>query len=155
MQQKQKEAIASLLEKQAEDRDFKTSYLIEYREYLDSTDAFTEFNCERAEGKEQYAVMIEQVRDRDRGAKVFVAVYGLEGQDEDRYIYADTLIILSNLSEEMVQEVIDQSGDIFPSEFSELNYNLENYFIIDIIGEKSPLMSLLEEGQRVINFWWD
>ena len=119
MTEKQKEIILSLLQEGRVVGNYTKNYLISYKEYLDVADAFTDFCCERKEGKAQYTTMIEEIIHKDSSAKVFVEVYGYEGENggRDKWIYADTLIILSKLEDEKLQQVIDMSGDIFPSDF--------------------------------------
>lgn len=160
MTEKQKETILPLLRRQEEEGRYTELYLIAYEEYLDTEDTFTDFWCERAEGKQQYTEMIAEVVKRDAGAKVFVEVYGFEEEEDgsDIFIYAETMILLTELLDEQIQQVMDGAGDIFPSELGEVsqeNDALERAFVIDAAGCKLPLMHYLQEKQRILYYGWD
>lgn len=91
MHQKQKETILSLVKADYVNKNFLNNYLVLYTEFLDIEEPFTDFNCERGEGKAKYVSLIEQLICKDENAKVFVEVYGFEEESEDAWIYADTL----------------------------------------------------------------
>lgn len=160
MTKKQKEIILPLLRKQDEERNYLERYLVEYKEFLNVADMFTDFCCERAEGKEQYSAMIEEIIKRDNAAKIFVEVYGFEEEADgtDIFIYSETLIIFTVLPDEQIQEVIDMSGDIFPSDFGEANQDnsqMNEAFVVDAEGKLNSVIQYCEEKRRMLYFWWD
>ena len=55
------ELILALLREREQRRDYSHNYLFPYKDYLDANDPFTEFNCERDEGKANYMALIDQV----------------------------------------------------------------------------------------------
>ncbi len=92
----QKATILTLLKTDKMNSNYTNNYWFSYKDYLDPTDDFTDFCCECLEGKCEYIALIENLINKDKTAKIFVQVYGLE--DEDRVITADTLIVFSKLS---------------------------------------------------------
>lgn len=97
MLQKQKETILALLKADEENKSYQRNYLFSYQDYLDPADQFTDFSCENLDGKEGYITVIENLLHADETAKAFVQVYGFDRDNEDEFIYADTLIIFSIL----------------------------------------------------------
>lgn len=70
----------------------------------------------------------------DENAKVFVQVYGMEN-DNEPFVYADTLIIFSKLSLDRIKQIFNESEDIFPSD----------------IGEESTPFAAVQVGNRLNN----
>ncbi len=70
----------------------------------------------------------------DENAKVFVQVYGMEN-DNEPFVYADTLIIFSKLSLDRIKQIFNESEDIFPSD----------------IGEESTHFAAVQVGNRLNN----
>ena len=85
MNKLQKETILTLLKTDKTNSDYTNNYWFTYKDYLDTTDDFTDFCCECLEGKHEYIVLIENLINKDKTAKIFVQVYGLE--DKDRVDY--------------------------------------------------------------------
>lgn len=130
MFQEQKEYILELIKQAYEKRDFRNHYLIPYKEFFDSDEMFTDFNCERSLGKLQYISLIEKIIDKDKEAQVYVEIYGFEKQCDDIWIYADTLIVFSVLSFEEIQEILNESSDLFPSDIGEMDDMSDDYMFI-------------------------
>ena len=98
MFQEQKETILALLKEDEIHRTFTNKYLFDYKDFLNPLDGFTAFSCENFEGKENYVALIEALLNADETAKIFVEVYGYEEDNDEQFIYADTLIVFSKLS---------------------------------------------------------
>ena len=111
----QKGSILTLLKTDEMSSNYTNNYWFSYKDYLDPTDDFTDFCCECLEGKREYIVPIENLINKDKTAKVFVQVYGLE--DKDRVITADTLIIFSKLSPGEIRQIFNEPKDIFPKTY--------------------------------------
>lgn len=156
MFQKQKETILFLLKSTYEKKKYADNYLIPYRDFFDATDDFTEFSCERLEGKQKYISLINHLLNVDENAHVFVEVYGFEEDNKDKWIYADTLIIFSNLPLSCMQQIFSKADNIFPSEIGELTgcFN-ENYRIIDKGGNLYPAVNLSNKCHSIYYCWWD
>lgn len=120
MLQKQKETILTLLKSDEENRSYQRNYLFSYQDYLDPTDQFTDFSCENLDGKEAYITVIEKLLHADEAAKVFVQAYGFDRDNEDEFIYADTLIIFSTLPLLEIERIFHGPNDIFPSDIENL-----------------------------------
>lgn len=154
MLQEQKENILQLLECAYEKRTFSHHYLIPYKEFFDTDELFTDFNCERSIGKLQYISLIEKIIDKDKEAQVYVEIYSFEKQHEDIWIYADTLIVLSVLSFEEIQEILNESSDIFPSDIGEMEDMTEGYTLIKD-GCQCPAKEHLNKSSNIYYCWWD
>ena len=89
----QKGSILMLLKTDKMNSSYTNNYWFSYKDYLDPKDDFTDFCCECLEGKYEYIALIENLINKDKTAKIFVQVYGLE--DEDKVITADIIILLS------------------------------------------------------------
>ena len=110
----QKGSILTLLKTDKMKSNYTNKYWFSYKDYLDPVDDFTDFCCECLEGKHGYIALIENVINKDKTAKIFVQVYGLE--DKDKVITADTLIIFSKLSLAEIKQIFNEPKDIFPSD---------------------------------------
>ena len=75
------------------------------------------FAVECLEGKHEYIALIENLINKDKTAKIFVQVYGLD--NKDKVITADTLIIFSKLSLVEIKQIFNEPKDIFPSDIGE------------------------------------
>ncbi|MBR9942571.1 hypothetical protein KE502_01680 [Clostridiaceae bacterium Marseille-Q3526] len=64
--------------------------------------------------------MIEKLLSIDETAKIFVQVYGLEEDNNEQCITADTLIIFSKLSLYEIKQIFNEPKDIFPSDIREV-----------------------------------
>ena len=121
----QKSSILTLLKTDKMNGNYTNNYWFSYKDYLDPTDDSTDFCCECLEGKREYIVLMENLINKDRTAKIFVQVYGLE--DKDRVITADTLIIFSKLSLAEIKQIFNEPKDIFPSDIGkEMAYKEES-----------------------------
>lgn len=149
----QKGAILTLLKTDRMNSDYTNNYWFSYKDYLDPTDDFTDFCCECLEGKHEYTVLIENLINKDKTAKIFVQVYGLE--DKDRVITADTLILFSKLSLAEIKRIFNKPKDIFPSEIGEETDFPQPAFLIGNNGELISNTKLSHEKQSVYYCWWD
>ncbi|GEM_PF-1468483 len=153
-----RERILALLREREQRRDYSHNYLVPYKDYLDASDPFTDFNCERDEGKTNYMAMINRVAAMDPAAQIFVEVYSLEEDDDEAYIYADTLIIFSALPLADVKRIFSQSKDLFPSDVGELQ-DRDFYDKVNLVvtgdGALQPVDSFRGQGSHCYYCWWD
>lgn len=150
----QKELILELLKRDYDKRDFKNHYLLSYKEFLDVDEMFTDFNCERDLGKQQYISLIEKINDKDKDAQIYIEIYGFEEMEADVWIYADTLIIFSVLSFQDIQELLDESSDLFPSDIGEIDDMSKDYKIIKN-GQIYSAAKIHKKLSNVYYCWWD
>ncbi len=172
MFRRQKESILGLLKERDALMDYgKKKYWLAYRDFLDTSDDFTDFAGENLEGKQGYLDLIEKLLGADENAKVFVEVYGFEWDGGVPFIYADTLIILSRLPLGRVERFFSESEDIFPSDigeitdFSEQGYCVNDnggvtyfprqYFLIGDDGDLIPVENPCDSGYHMYYCWWD
>ena len=153
MNNRQKGVILTLLKVDKMNGDHTNNYWFSYKDYLDPADNFTDFCCESLEGKQEYIALIENLINKDKTAKIFVQVYGLE--DEDRVITADTLIIFSRLSLAEIKQIFNEPKDIFPSDIGEETDFSQPTFLIGDNGELISGTKLFHEEQSVYYCWWD
>lgn len=153
MDNQQKDTILSLLKNDEMNRNFTNNYWFSYKDFLDPTDDFTDFSCERLEGKHEYIALIENLISKDKAAKIFVQVYGLE--DNGQVICADTLIVFSRLSLVEIKQIFNEPKDIFPSDIGEETDFSQPTFLIGDNGELIPGTKLFNDGQAVYYCWWD
>lgn len=153
MNDQQKSAIMILLKMDETNRNYTNNYWIPYKDYLDQTDDFTDFCCERLEGKREYVALIENLVSKDNTAKIFVQVYGLE--DGDQVITADTLIIFSKLTLDEIKHIFNEPKDIFPSDIGEETDFSTPAFLIGDDGELIPSKKLFNHEQSLYYCWWD
>lgn len=152
----QKETILSLLRLNEANKRYERKYWIAYKDFLDPTDGFTDFSCERLDGKQGYLELIESLLMLDSCARIFVEVYGLENDDDDtQYVYADTLIIISELSLSEIKQVFNGPNDIFPSDIGEVSDCSRQIFVVDDNGEMVSAESLFCDRHSVYYCWWD
>lgn len=149
----QKAAILTLLKTDKMNSNYTNNYWFSYKDYLDPTDNFTDFCCECLEGKQEYIVLIENLINKDKTAKIYVQVYGSE--DKDRVITAETLIIFSKLSLAEIKQIFSESKDIFPSDIGEETDFSQSAFLIGDSGEMISSTKLFCEEQSVYYCWWD
>ncbi len=154
MLQEQKDNILELIKCDYEKRDFNHHYLISYKEFFDIDEMFTDFNCERSSGKLQYISLIEKIIAKDKEAQVYAEIYGYEKQRDDIWIYADTLIIFSVLSFKEVQEILNESCDLFPSDIGEMDDMTEDYTLIKD-GYQCPAPQYYNKSNNIYYCWWD
>lgn len=155
MFQKQKEIILLLEKAKFDSKDFGINYLLPHKDFFDCADDFTDFNCERLDGKENYLSLINQIVDADEIAKVFVSVYGFEEDENDTWIDADTLIIFSGLPFSYIQQIFNKSSEISPSDIDNIIDFDENYIIIDKDGNQSLAKALCNDNYYTYFCWWD
>lgn len=157
MNDQQKSTILPLLHDAEINRNYETDYWFSYKDFLDPTDNFTDFQCECLDGKLGYIALIENLIKIDESAKVFVQVYGVDGDDDEPFIYADTLIIFSKLSLDEIKQIFNEPKDIFPSEIGEYEYTdfSQSAFLIGDNGELIPSAKLSNDDQFVYYCWWD
>ena len=153
---RQKETILSLLKLNEVNRSYEKRYWFSYKDFLDPTDSFTDFACERLEGKQGYIDLIDNLLRLDSCAKIFVEVYGFESDDDDtQYIYADTLIIFSELSLFEIKHVFNRSNDVFPSDIGEISDFSRQIFIVDDNSDLVSAVNLFCDRYSVYYCWWD
>lgn len=155
MTQKQKDAILSLVRTQQDNKDFANSYVLPYLDFLDRTNAFTDFDCERLEGKDAYLFLIKQLLLTDAHAQVFVSVYGFEEDEDDLFIDGDTLIVFSSLPLFRIQELFNQSKDSIPSKIGEIIDFDEKTILVDQDGTQCPAKAVCKANDHVYYCWWD
>ena len=154
MNTQQKRKILDLLEVDKINGSYINNYWFSYNDFLDPTDNFTDFSCERLDGKREYIALIENLLSIDKTAKIFVQIYGLEDVNE-RFVYADTLIIFSKLPLIKIKEIFNAPKDIFPSDIGEITDFTQPTFLIGANGELIPSTELLSEDYSVYYCWWD
>lgn len=154
MNTQQKEKILSLLEADRNSGDYTKRYWFSYHDYLDPTDGFTDFSCERLDGKREYIALIENILKKDETAEIYVEVYGLEDVDE-RCITADTLILFSRLPLNEIEEIFNEPEGIFPSEIGEITDFTRPTFLIGDNGELISGTELFGEDFSVYYCWRD
>ena len=89
MNNKQKATILTLLKTDKMNRNYTNNYWFLYKDFLDPTDDFTDFSCERSDGKQGYIALIECLLSIDKTAKIFVQTSGLEEDNNEQCILAD------------------------------------------------------------------
>lgn len=154
MLQKQKETVLALLISAKTNKNYVDRYWFSYKDFLDPTDNFTSFACEDLDGKQGYISLIENLLMADETAKIFVEVYGFEEDNNEKFIYADTLIIFSKLSLPEIKHIFNEPKDIFPDDIGEVT-DLQQNFIIDDNGDLVPAAELPNNGYSVYYCWWD
>lgn len=152
MFQKQKETILALLKS---NKNYVNKYWFSYKDFLDPTDDFTDFSCENLDGKQGYITLIENVISADETAKIYVEVYGFEENNNEEFIYADTLIIFSRLSILEVKRIFNEPKDIFPSDIGVLTDSLQHNYVVDDNGDLFPATNLQNSSHSVYYCWWD
>lgn len=154
MLQKQKETILALLKSDEANKNYKRNYWFSYKDYLDPTDNFTDFSCENLDGKQEYITLIENLLNADETAKIFVQVYGLDEDNNDEFISADTLIVFSTLPLHEIKRIFNEPEDIFPSDIGELTDFSQN-FVVGDNGNLFPGVNLFNNGYSAYYCWWD
>lgn len=154
MDNQQKGTILTLLKVDEITGNYTNNYWFTYKDFLDPTDDFTAFECERLEGKERYTALIENLLSIDKCAKVFVQVYGMEN-DSDPFVYADTLMIFSKLSLDRIKQIFNEPEDIFPSDIGEETDFSQPTFLIGNNGQIIPGAELFKGDDSVYYCWWD
>ena len=154
MDNQQKGTILTLLKVDEITGNYTNNYWFTYKDFLDPTDDFTAFECERLEGKERYTALIENLLSIDKCAKVFVQVYGMEN-DSEPFVYADTLMIFSKLSLDGIKQIFNESEDIFPSDIGEETDFSQPTFLIGNNGQIIPGAELFKGNDSVYYCWWD
>ena len=155
MDNQQKVTILTLLKLDKMNRNYTNNYWFSYKDFLDPTDDFTVFSCERLDGKQRYIALIENLLSIDGTAKIFVQVYGLEEDNNEQCICADTLIIFSKLSLYDIKQIFNQPQDIFPSDIGEETDFSQPTFIIGDNGELIPTTKLFSDDYFIYYCWWD
>ena len=155
MNRKQKNIILAMLKNKEISKNYTTNYWFSHKDFLDPTDNFTDFACERLDGKQGYASLIEHLLGLDETAKIFVQVYGLEDHNNEQFIYADTLIIFSKLSLTEIKQFFYQSEDLFPSDVGEETDFPQSTFFISDNGKRIPCAELYDNDHSVYYCWWD
>lgn len=156
MNAQQKAAIISILKTAEATRSYQTKYWFAYQDYLDPTDSFTDFVCERLEGKQAYLDLIKELLTADQTAKVFVQVYGCEEYANTFVISAETLILLSRLSLSEIERIFNAPKDIFPSVIgNERTDFAQQSFVVGENGDLLPAENFCAEGHSAFYCWWD
>lgn len=99
--------------------------------------------------------MIENLFNIDGTAKVFIQVYGLEENGDERCITADTLIIFSKLSLNVIKQIFNKPKDIFPDDIGEETNFSQPTFLIGDNGELISSTKLISDDYFVYYCWWD
>ena len=99
--------------------------------------------------------MIEKLLSIDETAKIFAQVYGLEEDNNEQCITADTLIIFSKLSLYEIKQIFNEPKDIFPSDIREVTDFSQSTFLIDNNGKLIPSVKLFGDDCFVYYCWWD
>lgn len=155
MLQRQKETILALLKSNEANKNYENSYWFSYRDFLDPTDDFTDFSCENLDGKQKYIRLIENLFNKDENANVFVEVYGYDGVNNQQFIYADTLIILSKLPLLEIEQIFNEPKDSFPSDIGEITDFSQKNFIINHNGDLLPAAGFCKNNYSAYYCWWD
>ncbi|GFI68765.1 hypothetical protein IMSAG249_00583 [Lachnospiraceae bacterium] len=155
MDDKQKGTILTLLKTDEINRNYVNNYWFSYEDFLDPKDDFTDFSCERLDGKQRYITLIENLLNADDTAKIFVQIYGFEENGSGQFIYADTLIIFSKLLLDKVKQIFNGPKDIFPSDIGEEIELLHPTFLIGKNGKLIPGTKLIDENYFIYYCWWD
>ena len=155
MLQKQKETVLALLKSAEMNKNYEDRYWFSYKDFLDPEDDFTDFSCERLDGKQGYIALIENLLSIDGTAKIFVQVYGLEEDNNEQCICADTLIIFSKLSLYEIKQIFNAPQDIFPSDIGEETDFSQPTFLIGDNGELIPSTKLFSDDYFIYYCWWD
>lgn len=151
----QKERILSLVKAAEKNKDFSNHYLLPYQEFFDTRHDFTEFNCERMEGKANYLTLIDELTSIDQDTKVFVEVSGFEEDGDDIWICADTLIISSKLYLSDIRQIFENPIDIDPSEIGSMEGFTEKDMVISKDGILHPMHELCDREYNYYFCWWD
>ena len=155
MNNQQKGTILTLLKVDNMNRNYTNNYRFSYKDFLDPEDDFTDFSCERLDGKQGYIALIENLLSIDGTAKIFVQVYGLEEDNNEQCICADTLIIFSKLSLYEIKQIFNAPQDIFPSDIGEETDFSQPTFLIGDNGELIPSTKLFSDDYFIYYCWWD
>lgn len=155
MDNQQKGTILTLLKVDKMNRNYTNNYWFSYKDFLDPTDDFTDFSCERLDGKQGYIALIENLLSIDGTAKIFVQVCGLEEDNNEQCICADTLIIFSKLPFYEIKQIFNESQDIFPSDIGEETDFSQPTFLIGDNGELIPSTKLFSDDYFIYYCWWD
>ncbi|MDE7183247.1 MAG: hypothetical protein K2O40_01985 [Lachnospiraceae bacterium] len=156
MNPQQKTAIIPILKTVEATRSYQTNYWFAYQDYLDPTDDFTDFVCERLEGKQAYLDLIQELLTADQTAKIFVQVYGYEEYENAFVICSDTLIILSRLSFSEIEHIFNAPKDIFPSDIGiEQPFFAQQSFVVGENGDLLPAENFCAKGHSAYYCWWD
>ena len=133
MDNQQKSTILTLLKVDEMNRNYTNNYWFAYNDFLDPADDFTDFSCERLDGKQEYIALIENLLRIDGTAKIFVQVYGLEEDNNEQCICADTLIVFSKLSLYEIKQIFNAPQDIFSSDIGEVADFPQPTFLISVM----------------------
>ncbi len=155
MLHRQKESILALLKADETNKNYENKYWFSYEDFLDPSDNFTAFSCENLDGKQGYIDLIENLLNTDETAKIYVEVYGFEEDDNEQFIYADTLIIFSKLSILEMKQIFNVSKEIFPSDIGEVTDFSQQEFIVDDNGDLVPVSDFFNDDYSVYYCWWD
>jgi len=155
MDAQQKGIILTLLKTDEMNRNYQTRYWFSYKDYLDPKDPFTDFACADTDEKQGYIDIIENLLDLDSTARIYVEVYGLEEIDDEPFIHAETLIIMSKLPIDDIKRIFDEPDDIFPSDIGEETDFSQPFFLIGSHGELIPGVNLIGRDDSVYYCWWD
>ena len=155
MYEQQKKRILELLKRDEANGNYENNYWFSYKDFLDPADGFTAFSCENLDGKEGNLAIIENLLHKDESAKIFVQVYGLEEDNREPFIYADTLIIFSRLPLIEIKEIFYEPEERFPSDIGEAADFSKHTFLVDDNGNLLPITVLFDDSYSVYYCWWD
>lgn len=164
MNEKQKEQILQVLSQE----NHNLHYLIPYEYFLDAKDNFTEFNCQRQEGKEEFLPAVWRLKELDHGCQVFADVWGilpksLKESDhgcpisEEQWIYSESLIIFSSLSLEQVEDcfAVLMENYWYPSEIGTDENSLECWRIAEEALPVFKFSPVTIKPDHIYYCWWD
>ena len=149
-----KKAITAFLQSDEANGNYENIYWFSYKDFFDPEDHFMCFSCETLEGMQKFITLIENLLEKDKTAKIFVEVYGLE-DDAEPFIYADTLMIFSKLSLLEIQNIFHESKEIFPDYIEKMTDFPNKTFLVGECGELISAKSLLSKDSTVYACWWD
>lgn len=149
-----KKAITAFLKLDEANRSYENNYWFSYQDFFDPEDDFMCFSCETLSGIQKYITLIEKLLDTDKKAKIFVEVYGLE-EDDESFIYAETLIVFSKLSLLEIQKIFKEPKDIFSDYIEKMTDFPDEFFIVSESGELIPGKNLLSKDCTVYVCWWN
>lgn len=159
--EKQKEQILQLLSQE----NYNLHYLFPYEYFLDAEDNFTEFNCERQEGKEEFLPAVERLKELDHGCQVFADVWGILSKEpdggcetpEEPWIYSESLIIFSSLSLEQVKDCFTVLRRNYwePSEIGRDEGSMDCWRIAEEAFPGFKFAPITVKPENIYYCWWD
>lgn len=77
--------------------------------FLASDEPFTDFCCERTLGKALYLDAFNEILAKDKHAKSYIIIYGIEDDDsDDLFIYGNDACVLTSLTSSELEQIFDE-----------------------------------------------